>query len=135
MARYTFGNLNAWVQESEARLKAVARDAAQTVVNEVRKPKAQGGRMPVLTGNLRRSLMASTSQMPTMRPDGREFPDNEGQIELAIAGWELTETLYLGFQAAYARKREYDNGFVSMTAQRWGAIVEESARSIQARVG
>lgn len=113
---------------------AVGRHAAQTVANEVRRPRGAGGHMPVVTGNLRRSLMASTSFMPRMVSGTREFGDNDAQIELTIAGWKVTGTLYLGFQAAYARVREYDNGFVRLTAQRWQSIVEESARIIKSRI-
>ncbi|MCC7253186.1 MAG: hypothetical protein IT540_15085 [Hyphomicrobium sp.] len=87
---------------------AVFRDAAQTVANEVRRPVAAGGNMPVKTGNLRRSLMASTSAMPLVRTgDDQVFSDNEEQINLVIAGANIGQTIYLGFQANYARHMEY----------------------------
>lgn len=126
--------VSAWAQQTEQRMTAVARYAAQTVANEVRKPVGEGGNMPVITGNLRRSLLASTSEMPSMRRDQREFGSNDGQIALTIAGWEMGTVLHLGFQAAYARVREYDRGFVRLTAQRWPQIVAEAARTIQGRV-
>ncbi|GGA64939.1 hypothetical protein [Pelagibacterium lentulum] len=135
MAGSFSATVSAWAQKSEQRMTAVARESAQTLASEIRKPVGEGGRMPVITGNLRRSLLASTTAMPTIQRDQREFPDNEEQITLEIAGWEMGTPLYLGFQAAYSRVREYDYGFVAMSAQRWQQIVDESARIIQSRVG
>ena len=128
-----------WAAKSEARMTAVFRDAAQTVAEEVKKPVAAGGRMRVRTGHLRRSLMASTSAMPRIdpnstNPDDVTVPNDDSQINLVIAGADIGETLYLGFTAAYARPREYEDGFVRLTAQRWKPIVEESARRIKSRV-
>lgn len=64
--------------------------------------------MPVDTGNLRRSLMASTTEIPTIsnNPD-QTFADNDQQINLVIAGAEIGQTIYLGFQANYAAAMEY----------------------------
>jgi hypothetical protein len=94
--------------------------------------------------------MASTSELPTVKTgEDQEFADNDGQISLVIAGAQLGETVFLGFQAAYAMRMEYGfvgadslgryfnqqgYGFVRLTAQRWPEIVEESARKIQGRV-
>ncbi|PCI03469.1 MAG: hypothetical protein COB78_10860 [Hyphomicrobiales bacterium] len=130
-------------------MTAVFRDAAQTVVNDVRLPKSKGGHMPIDTGNLRRSLSASTTAMPNINADKAEFSENNGQITLTIAGANIGETLYFGFQAAYARRMEYGfkgadslgrvynqegSGFVRLTAQRWPEIVKASAKKIKAKV-
>lgn len=138
-----------WAAQTEKRLEAVFRDSAQTVANEMRKPKGGGGNMPVKTGNLRRSLLASTASMPGIRPGVTNFPDNDTQINLVIAGATLGQTIHLGFQAEYARRMEYGftgkdalgrtynqagNGFVRLTAQRWQQIVEQSAKTVQSRV-
>lgn len=97
-----------WAAQTKERMVAVFRDAAQTVANEVRKPVAAGGRMPVSTGNLRRSLMASTSGVPAVRQgEDQEFGENDGQITMVIAGAQITDTITLAFQANYARHMEY----------------------------
>jgi hypothetical protein len=94
--------------KTQQRMEAVWRDAAQTVANEVRRPVSAGGNMPIDTGNLRRSLMASTAAIPEIRPTEIEgFVDNDGQITLVIAGAKLGQTIYLGFQANYAAHMEY----------------------------
>ncbi|NTG48578.1 hypothetical protein G6M04_14390 [Agrobacterium rhizogenes] len=128
------------------RAEAVYQTAAQTVANEVRTPVAEGGRMPIKTGNLRRSLMASTSTMPTIVEGKQTFSDSP--VELIIAGAELGGTIYLGFQAAYAARMEYgfvgeDSlgrvynqtgfGFVASVAQRWGEIVREAEQTVRSR--
>ena len=102
--------------------------------------------MPVKTGNLRRSLMASTSVMPTIR-EGKETFSDSG-IEMVIAGAALGSTVYLGFQAAYAARMNYgfvgeDSlgrvynqagfGFVDAVAQRWPQIVAEAEAKVRSR--
>ena len=74
-----------------------------------------------------------------------DFPGNSGQIALTIAGAELTDTIYLGFQAAYALRMEYGfigqdslgrtynqsgNQFVGLAAQRWQEFVDNAAKDI-----
>ncbi|TWB61693.1 hypothetical protein FBZ98_1011038 [Rhizobium sp. ERR 922] len=138
--------VSAWASAEMERAEAVYQTAAQTVANEVRTPVAAGGRMPVKTGNLRRSLMASTSAMPTIIEGKQEFTDNP--VELVIAGAQLGGTIYLGFQAAYAARmnygfvgqdslgRSYNQagfGFVDAVAQRWPQIVAEAETTVRGR--
>lgn len=151
--------LTAWARKQKDRHEAIFKTAAQKLVNEVRRPLAQGGNMPVDTGNLRRSLLGSTSHMPKLRPLRRKskvskvlsFPDDPteptitinlgdrfdadpmGQITLVIARMKMGQTLYLGFQASYAAIQEEKRGFVRLAAQRWRAIVKEASREVQAR--
>jgi len=133
--------VSAWTAQSEQRITAVFRQSAQAVAREVKKPVAAGGNMRVKTGFLRASLMASTSQMPSINPEAKPATgaaDNsyseDQNVTLIIAGADIGQTIYLGFTAAYARPREYEDGFVRLTAQRWPQIVEECARLIKSRV-
>ncbi|MGM5009970.1 hypothetical protein ACD592_12680 [Rhizobium sp. 969_B3_N1_2] len=135
-----------WCRKVEGAAEAVFQTAAQTVANEVRTAVAEGGRMPVKTGNLRRSLMASTSAMPTIK-EGKETFSDSG-LELVIAGAELGSTVYLGFQAAYAARMNYGfvgtdslgrtynqagYGFVDAVAQRWPQIVTQAEATVRGR--
>jgi hypothetical protein len=137
-----------WCQQVEGAAEAVFQTAAQMVANEVREPVASGGRMPIDTGNLRRSLMASTAEMPTIKTGQETF--NDSGIELVIAGAELGSTVYLGFQAAYAARMNYgfvgeDSlgrvynqagfGFVDAVAQRWPQIVAAAEVTVRGRYG
>lgn len=136
-----------WAQETEARTQAVLRSSAQRVANEVRETVNEGGRMPIVTGNLRRSLLASTTAMPTTAAADTKFAESD--ISLVIQGLEVGETLYLGFQANYARRlnfgfvaedklgRTYNQAgfhFVEGVAARWQQIVNEEAIRLQGQV-
>lgn len=107
--------------------------------------------MPIRTGNLRRSLLASTTAPPRVVQGQGEFSftDQSGGIELTIAGAEIGQTIYLGFQANYARRMNYgfvgedskgrsynQEGyhFIEGVAQRWQQIVMEEAVIIQGQV-
>jgi hypothetical protein len=134
-------DIGKWARKSESRMTAVFRQSAQEVAEQVKRTRSEGGHMRVKTGFLRASLMASTSQMPSINPmakpaddaaDGSFSPDP--LVTLVIAGADIGQTIYLGFTAAYARPREYQDGFVRLTAQRWQQIVEESAALIKSRV-
>lgn len=102
--------------------------------------------MPIDTGNLRRSLMASTSAMPTIKEGKETFTDTG--LELVIAGANLGSAVYLGFQAAYAPRMNYgfvgtDSlgrvynqagfGFVDAVAQRWPQIVAAAEATVRTR--
>ncbi|WEA24027.1 hypothetical protein [Rhizobium binxianense] len=135
-----------WAKSEMERSEAVFQTAAQEVANEVRTPVAEGGRMPLKTGNLRRSLMASTSDMPRIQEGKATFSDSG--IEMVIAGAELGSTIYLGFQAAYAARMNYGfvgtdslgrtynqvgYGFVDAVAQRWPQIVTAAEAKVRGR--
>lgn len=145
------GNFSAvlpkWARKNQARMRAVFQTATQDAVNEMRTPKGAGGNMPVLTGNLRRSLMASTSEMPSIAEG--PFFNPEAQIALVIANAQIGDKIYLGFQAVYAARMEYGfvgpdslgrvynqkgNGFVRLTMQRWPQIVAAAAQRIEDKV-
>jgi hypothetical protein len=123
------------------RLRAIHRGSAQDLAEGVTKPRAKGGNMRVKTGFLRASLMASTSMMPAIKDSNAppsNAPDNAydfdiGPISAVIAGLQPGDPLYLGFTAAYARPREYKDGFVRLAAQNWNKIVERNTqRAIKA---
>lgn len=85
--------------------------------------------------------MASTSQMPSINSMSRPASDaadesypEDASVNLVIAGADIGQTIYLGFTASYARFREYEDGFVRLTAQRWQQVVDESAALIKSRV-
>ncbi|MDX0354313.1 hypothetical protein GOC51_03705 [Sinorhizobium meliloti] len=137
-----------WVQAEKEREAVVLRTAAQMVANNVRRSVAEGGRIPVDTGNLKNSLMASTSTMPRVDEGEREYPDQSGEIELIISNLDVGETLYLGFQAAYGPRMEYGFvgtdalgrlynqqgfGFVQSAAQTWPQLVAEAEQKVRSR--
>lgn len=141
MAGTFAADVGAWAAKSEQRMTAVFRQSAQTVAETVKMTRDRGGHMRVKTGFLRASLMASTSQMPSINPMAKPADDaddnsyaEDANVTLVIAGADIGETIYLGFTASYARAREYEDGFVRLTAQQWPQIVEQCAKLIRSRV-
>lgn len=134
MANGSFSSaLTAWARKTKNRMLVVFRTAAQDVATESRLPVASGGNMPVLTGNLRRSQVASLTSMPTTKEGKDLFKDDPGQaVSLVIAQAHLGDTVYIGFQAHYARYVEPRYGFIRLTAQRWPQIVKRAAEKVQA---
>lgn len=141
MATTFSAQVDARVAVYKKRLRAIMRSSCQDLAEEVTTPRAKGGNMRVKTGFLRASLMASTAAMPSTRP-GNVPPESAlngaydfdaDTVNLIIAGMMPGDPLYLGFTAAYARPREYKDGFVRLAAQNWQDIVSRNVqRSIQA---
>lgn len=122
-------DVDEWVQESEARMLAVARESIQDLVNEMQRPREKGGRMPVDTGFLRNTGAANIGSMPTGESDK---PDDakRGQyrwkgdrLVAVLAQLKLGDTIYFGWTAHYARYQELYNGFMEGPLQHWGRIV------------
>ena len=100
--------IDSWTKETEQRMTAVWRQSIDDLADTMNKTRSNGGRLPHLTGNLMRSLLASTSAMPsTGGPDAKYSGQDVG---LVTAGLQLDQTVWLGYQAIYARRLNY--GFV-----------------------
>lgn len=100
--------IDQWTRETEQRMTAVWRQSIDDLAEVMNRTRANGGRLPHLTGNLMRSLLASTSAMPsTGAPDAKYTGQDVG---LTTAGLQLDQTVWLGYQANYARRLNY--GFV-----------------------
>lgn len=128
-----------WGNGELDRHRAIFQTAVDIVVNEVTRTVYEGGRMPIDTGNLRRSLTISKTAMPQIKPDQTEFTQDD--VAAVILTLFLGDTAYLGFQAAYAARAEFGfvgadslgrmynqpgHGFVTAVAQRWDQIVAEA---------
>lgn len=94
--------------EAKENTNLIFRTAADSLAKEVIRPTRSGGNLPFDTGNLGRSLAASTSVFPGVDTENRDY--GESNVEFTIAGVEAGDTLYLGFQAVYAARQNY--GFV-----------------------
>jgi hypothetical protein len=132
-----------WGNGELDRHRAIFQTAVDIVVNEVTRTVYDGGRMPIDTGNLRRSLTISKTAMPQIRPDQTDFTEED--VAAVILTLFLGDTAYIGFQAAYAARMEYGfvgtdalgrmynqqgYGFVAAVAQRWDQIIAEAERVV-----
>lgn len=129
--------VGAWCDKVPMALEIIFKEAAQELVSQLNEL------VPVATGFLRSSLMASTTAMPVLSRSnsGQPIPNDLGDIVLVIAGADLGDTIYLGYTANYAAYVHYGargnapRPWVTMVAQRWIAIVEAKAAEVKARLG
>lgn len=98
--------VGAWASATEKRLSAVHKKAIEKLAMEMTRTRAEGGNVPVDTGNLYRSLLASTTAMPKTA----EAPFAGSNVPSVIATLRLNDTLWLGFQAKYAKRQNF--GFI-----------------------
>ena len=93
------GHMNAY----KALLKSARNGTALGVVNEAQTPKGRGGRMPVDTGFLRRSIRAALGTMPN---------ESSGSPAATLISAGLDQDVVIGWTADYAWFQEIRNGFM-----------------------
>ena len=133
MARYTFATLDQWTKKTEKRIDAVLKDATQSVVAVAQQTKAKGGRMPVITGNLRNSLQSSIA--------GGASGEGEASHILVAPQMKGGDVATFTWTAEYAAAVNNGNRgrpgahFVEGAVDQWPAIVRASIAKAKARVG
>lgn len=142
MAKSFSAAIGEWASATPRRIEAVHKRSLEKLAMEMTRTVAEGGSIPVDTGNLYRSLVASTSGMPSISNQ----PSAGSNATAVIATISPSQPLYLGYTAAYARRinsglvgsdslgRVYNqNGrhFVERAIAMWPQIVDESAREVQ----
>lgn len=121
--------IKAFADKSKEKIEAVVKQSAQEVFSIAQTPKAQGGRMPVDTGFLRSSLIASLN--------GSTVGSGSDAYVMAVAGAELGDVIFAGWTAKYARFQEYGtsrmpgNFYMLGAAQQWQAIVARNAELVR----
>lgn len=136
-----------WARETEARLQAVYRTAVDLLADEILMPRSMGGRIPIVTGNLRRSLLASTAGMPSVGAPDQRYTGSD--VGLVTATLKVDQDIWLGFQANYALRvnygfvgqdslgRNYNQEgahFLEAATAAWPIIVELAAEHVQRKV-
>ncbi|RZJ47425.1 MAG: HK97 gp10 family phage protein [Brevundimonas sp.] len=146
MAQGSFSaQVSGWVRETKERREAVHKGSAQEIVSIMQTPRGGGGNLRVDTGFLRASLVAITgTALPaqTIKPDGGEaFSYDGAQINLVIAGADISQPLTFVYTANYARPREYGargqpaDRWVALAAQQWPQVVDRVCTEAKARSG
>ncbi|MGL0786530.1 hypothetical protein [Xanthomonas translucens] len=136
-----FGDqVRGFAEKAKQRQELIFRESAQKVMDEANTPEGQGGRMPVDTGFLRNSAVASTSGVP-----------GSGGTEpaLVFAQMQIGQAVWAGWTAAYALRMEHGyygedklgrvyaqagKGFLRAATQRWDFIVNEVSAAVKARI-
>ena len=135
------GDVTQWVKMTKADADAVYGRAVEKIGEEMTKTRPQGGRVPFLTGNLARSLLASTEAMPKTS----DTPSVGSNIGIVAAKLKIGQPVWLGYQAIYARRQNYgfigadrlgrvynQQGayFIEGAIAEWPRIVEESIKEV-----
>lgn len=134
-------DVSTWVEVSKAKADDIYGRAIEKLGEEMTKTRPKGGRVPFKTGNLARSLLASTVAMPKVSD---EIPGGSN-IGVVAARLKMGDTVWLGYQANYARRqnsgfvgedslgRTYNQEgahFVEGAVAEWERLVEEAAKEI-----
>lgn len=124
MAKNFSATVDAWARKSKERQLAVFRTSVERTIEDAQKPKGDGGNMPIDTGFLRASGQTSLSGMPqgpTRKTEGFPAPN----ANLVIASAQIGDKIFFGWTAAYARVREYHDGFLRSAVQKWRTTVAD----------
>ena len=132
-----------WAGSSTAGLTALLRLSVQALAGEMGKTIPNGGSVPVKTGNLARSVVVDTKE-----PQVIDVLAKQQDFSLGIAEIKPGDTIYIGYQAKYARRLNYGftgadslgrtynqagYGFVEAAAAKWPTIVAAQAAKIGGR--
>ena len=135
MTKQFQATISKWVKQSQAGMTAVAQEAAQELAEEVTKPRAKGGNMPVDTGFMRNSMAAALNSIPSGKPQGEKGYKNTdldlAPVTLVINKLKAGDRLVMGFTANYAQQMEARYFFVRLAAQNWQQYVSKAARKIE----
>lgn len=127
-----------WVLGSQQRLDAVVKESTKRVIRIAQEPVARGGNMPVVTGNLRNSMVIELNNQP---PGGRSSSTWETEAELKIAGAKGGDTIFAMWGAEYAIHVNYGTsrmagrGFRDAAAAQWQQIVDQVVAELGGRIG
>ena len=137
MAQTFSAQVDEWVMETKARLRAVFQLSTQYVIDDI------VARTPVDTGFLRASLTVTLDSPLPIRPLARPAEGGLYQPEpyaLQIAGADVEDTIYASFVAGYAGHVEYGArgrsgaGMVRLAAQAWPIHISRAVTEAKARV-
>lgn len=146
MAGSFAATVSAWAKASEQRLEATRNLAIEYLAEEMTLTVGRGGRLPFQTGNLARSILASTQGMPKTA----EGPFPGSNVGLVTANLRLDQPVWIGFQANYARRQNFgyvgadslgrvynQSGahFVEGAIAEWQNIVKKAASELQSSAG
>lgn len=126
MANIKLSELSDWATKTEERMEAVVKTALQDLADEVQRPRAKGGRMPVDTGFLRNSAGAAINAEPSS-----VGIYSEGQTSIVINRLKMGDTLFFGWSANYARYMNNRYGFLDLPVQNWDNIVFKAIKKVQ----
>lgn len=101
MAKWKGMSPEDWAKLTQRRLEATFRNSVQALAMEASKTIPTGGRLPVRTGNLARSVQIEKAPIQQGEKDQGYVAQDLG---LAAAKLKLGDKAYIGYQANYAKR-------------------------------
>lgn len=138
-------NPSAWADQKDKLLTALLRNSVQALAKEAATTIPNGGRVPVKTGNLARSVVVSNS--PPVQ-DAKGVVHASAGFSTGLADIKPGTTIFIGWQARYSRRLNYGfvgadslgrvynqsgYGFAEATAAKWPSIVNAEATKLGGR--
>lgn len=134
--------MDAYIAKYKIKLEAVARTAAQNLLDEanaegpsVANPDGgRGGRLPVDTGFLLNSIAAAVGSMPSGPSVASDEMGSPDAAAIVIAKLNLGESLYIGWTANYAGRMNVRYGFKDAAEQKWQQYVNQAVAEVNRRI-
>lgn len=119
-----------WASETPERIDATYARAVELMGEEMSRTTAEGGRVPIDTGNLANSLLADVSAMPKISDGTFRDGNNVGLVAATI---KASDFVYIGYQARYAFYQNNNTGhhFVEGAVDEWPNIVNQAVLEVK----
>jgi len=145
MAESFAASVGRWASKTPERIAAVRGRAIDLLADEMALTVRDGGRVPFQTGNLARSILASTQGMPNTA----EGPFSGSNVGLVTATLGAMQPMWIGYTANYAKRqnfgfvgadslgRVYNQAgayFVENAIAKWPEFVKQAAKELQTAV-
>ena len=114
-------NISVLIRKYKSRLNEVRAAATMDMAEEMSIPRAQGGNMPVDTGNLKNSIRGALNTRPA---------SFSGSPASAVARASATDDILIGWTANYAWPMEVRYGFMRLALQKWPQFVGSAAKRV-----
>ena len=146
MAKTFSQRIRDWSNRTLSAAEMIRKASAIELATVMQRPKSEGGNMPVLTGYLRASFTARVNSDPVIGATnypapGQTYSYNPGAVNSVISRALPTQSIKMGYQAAYATYQEYGTdkfapcGFVRLGVQQWPQIIERNTRAVRQELG
>lgn len=136
-----------FARRAKAQIKGVKTEAIQLLAKDMSLTVNEGGRVPVFSGNLSRSVLIAPT-IPAIAPAGTIFAQPD--YAAAVGALADQDVIYLGYQANYARRqndgfvgddslgRSYNqpgHGFREFAVARWPQTLAKANETVRAKMG
>lgn len=136
-------SIRRWSKKADDRATAAYRTSVDMLAEQMQSTIKEGGNVPADTGNLARSLRASTTQVLQGKKDEKYTGQDVGIVTATLTA---STPVWIGYQAVYARRMNYGfvgadakgrvynqsgHHFVEKALASWPSIVDRAAKKVK----